>query len=119
METSATRGCEHGRACDDYCPECEIDGLSDTIVKLRAEITRLTAELAYAKKGEARLRESAERLRAMITSLTAELAHTDARVRALGAWKIAAIEILFRLHINEAADGQDIDDARELLDREE
>ena len=83
------------------------------------EITRLTAELAYAKKGEARLRESAERLRAMITSLTAELAHTDARVRALGAWKIAAIEILFRLHINEAADGQDIDDARGLLDREE
>ena len=44
METSATRGCEHGRMCDDYCPECEIDGLSDTIVKLRAEITRLTAE---------------------------------------------------------------------------
>ena len=46
METSATRGCEHGRACDDYCPECEIDGLSDTIVKLRAEITRLIAENA-------------------------------------------------------------------------
>ena len=54
-----------------------------------------------------------------IDRLTAELAHTDAKVRALGAWKIAAIEILFRLHINEAADGQDIDDARGLLDREE
>ena len=54
-----------------------------------------------------------------ITRLTAKLAHTDARVRALGAWKIAAIEILFRLHINEAADEQDIDDARGLLDREE
>ena len=53
-----------------------------------------------------------------ITHLTAELATTDAKVRALGAWKIAAIEILFRLHINEAADGQDIDDARGLLDRE-
>ena len=91
METSATRGCEHGRACDDYCPECEIDGLSDTIVKLRAEITRLTTELA----------------------------HTDAKVRALGAWKIAAIEILFRMLIDEPADEQDIAGARELLDREE
>ena len=48
METSATRGCEHGRMCDDYCPECEIDGLSDTIVKLRAEITRLRADLKAA-----------------------------------------------------------------------
>lgn len=55
----------------------------------------------------------------LIDILRAEIEAKDGKVRALGAWKVMATEILFRLHINEAADEQDIIDARILLDMEE
>jgi hypothetical protein len=53
---------------------------------------------------------------AEIDRLRTRIAELEGKIRALGAWKINATEILFRLHVNEAADEQDIIDARALLD---